>query len=125
MTVITSVKLDYVRTSGRRARESERSESRFGSRGNQTYLLYAFDRRRDQFREFDFQPRRRTKAKTKPRLLRYGLSNSLMCMSEDRWAIGANVIEKCIAVCIDHCCTAATFYENWCSADGLPRAHGR
>src|SRR5271156_4241671 len=98
MTMIASVKLDYVRTPGRGACESERGDSGFGSRGNQTYLLYAFDRRRDQFRDLDLQPRRRTKAKTKPRLLCYGLSNSLMSMSENRRAIGTNVIEKCIAI---------------------------
>src|SRR5271166_6484889 len=125
MTVIASVKLDYVRTPGRRARESKRRESRFCSRSNQTYLLYAFDRRRDQFRELDLQPRRRTKTKTKSRLLCYGLGNSLMSVSENRWAIGANVIEKCIAICIDHCCAAATFDEDWCSADRFPRAHRR
>src|SRR5271170_3765072 len=98
MTMIASVKLDYVRTPGRGACESERGDSGFGSRGNQTYLLYAFDRRRDQFRDLDLQPRRRTKAETKSCLLCYGFDYALLCMSENRWAIGANVIEKCIAV---------------------------
>src|ERR1700734_947400 len=124
MTVIASVKLDYVRAPGRRARQSEPREPGFRSRSNQSYLLYAFDRRRDKFRQLDLQPRRRTKAETKSRLLCYCFSYLLMCVPEDRWAIGTNVIEKCISICIDHCCTTATFDEDWCSADRLPRAHG-
>jgi hypothetical protein len=87
MTVIASVKLDYVRAPSRSARESERRESGFRSRSNQSYLLYAFDRRRDKFRQLDLQPRRRTKAETKLRLLSYSLSNSSISMSEYRWAI--------------------------------------
>ena len=125
MTVIASVKLDYVLATGGGAREPDRGESCFGSRSNQPDFLCAFDRRRDQFRELNFESRRRAETQAQPRLLCDRLHDARMSMSENRGTVGANVVEKIVAVGVSDCCTAATLDENWRSADGLPRAHGR
>src|SRR5258708_3023239 len=125
MTVIASVKLDYVRATGRCACESDRSEAGFSSRRNQSYFLCTCDRRRDQFRELDFQARRCAETQAQPRLLRDRLCHVRISVSENCGAVGANVIEKSVAVSVSDCCTAATLDENRRIADGLPRTHGR
>src|ERR1700685_979722 len=98
MTVIASVKLNDVRTPSRRARESDRREASFSSRRNQSYLLCAFDRRRDQFRELNFEARRRAETQAQPRWFCDRLHDSRMSMSENRGAVRTNVIEKSDAV---------------------------
>ena len=125
MTVIASVKLDYVRATGGGARESERGEAGLGARADEPDLLRAFDRRREQFREFDLEPRRCAEAQTESRLLGDGLNDARMSMTEDSGAVGADVIEKRVAVGIDQSSAAATFDEDWRTADGLPCADGR
>ncbi len=125
MTMIASVKLDYVLATGGGARDSNRGESCFGSRADETDFIRAFDRRRDQFCEFDFKPRRRAETEAQPRLFCNRLCDARMSVSENRGAVGANVVEKNVAVGVSDCCTAATLDENWGIADRLPRAHGR
>src|SRR6202451_3142180 len=98
MTVIASVKLNDVRTPSRRARESDRREASFGSRRNQSYLLRTFDRRRDQFRELNFEPRRRAETQAQPRLFCDRLHDVRMSMSENRRAVRTDVVEKNVAV---------------------------
>src|SRR5258708_10510119 len=107
MTVIASVKLDYVRATGRCACESDRSEAGFSSRRNQSYFFCTCDRRRDQFRKLDFQARRCAETEAQPRLLRYRLCDVRMSVSENCGPVGSNVIEKSVAVGVDQCCTAA------------------
>ena len=125
MTVIASVKLDYVRATGGGARESERGEAGLRARADEPDFLRAFDRRREQFRELDLEPRRRAEAKTESCLLGNRPNDARMSMAEDCGAVGADVIEKSVAVGIDQSSAAATFDEDWRTADGLPCADGR
>src|SRR6202795_5060993 len=125
MPVIASVELDYIRASGRGARESECGDAGLCSGADEADFFRAFNRRGDQFREFDFDSGRRAEAKSIPRLLNNRLDDSRTGMSEDCRAVGAYVIEIAGAVRVDKSCAEATLDKNWGSADRLPGAHWR
>src|ERR1700687_1992737 len=101
MPVIASVELDYIRAPGRGTRESERGDAGLGSRTDQANFFRALNRRRDQFREFNLDPRRRAEAESMPCLLGNRLDDSRRGMSEDCRAVGAYVIEESGAVRVD------------------------
>src|SRR6266436_4074522 len=123
MTMVAAVELDYPGPAGGCACDSYRGHPGFGSGTHQAHLFRDRNFGAYRFCKLDLEFGRRTVAQSSACLLRNCSGNFQIRMAEDRWSVGADVIDKAVAIRVEQVRAFAALDKERRAADRLPRTH--